>query len=110
MFSASSKERDTQSTSKMSNMNAVSLISEPDLLSMQIVLGLVLIAFPSKQMKIRRKKNVKKGIQFSLMVCGASGTGAHIYLLCLLANEPLTPFFRPNYFRQYTLRQACSTA
>jgi septin family protein len=26
-------------------------------------------------MKIRRKKNVKKGIQFCLMVCGASGTG-----------------------------------
>ena len=25
--------------------------------------------------KIRRKKNVKKGIQFCLMVCGASGTG-----------------------------------
>jgi cell division control protein 11 len=24
---------------------------------------------------MRRKKNVKKGIQFSLMVCGASGTG-----------------------------------
>ena len=24
---------------------------------------------------IRRKKNVKKGIQFCLMVCGASGTG-----------------------------------
>lgn len=27
------------------------------------------------QIKIRRKKNVKKGIQFCLMVCGASGTG-----------------------------------
>lgn len=25
--------------------------------------------------KLRRKKNVKKGIQFCLMVCGASGTG-----------------------------------
>jgi hypothetical protein len=25
--------------------------------------------------QIRRKKNVKKGIQFCLMVCGASGTG-----------------------------------
>ena len=24
---------------------------------------------------IRKKKNVKKGIQFCLMVCGASGTG-----------------------------------
>jgi cell division control protein 11 len=27
------------------------------------------------QLKVRRKKNVKKGIQFCLMVCGASGTG-----------------------------------
>jgi septin family protein len=27
---------------------------------------------------IRRKKNVKKGIQFCLMVCGASGTGMFI--------------------------------
>lgn len=27
------------------------------------------------QKVIRRKKNVKKGIQFCLMVCGASGTG-----------------------------------
>lgn len=26
-------------------------------------------------LKTRRKKNVKKGIQFCLMVCGASGTG-----------------------------------
>jgi septin family protein len=31
---------------------------------------------PLVQIKIRRKKNVKKGIQFCLMVCGASGTGA----------------------------------
>jgi septin family protein len=30
------------------------------------------------QSKIRRKKNVKKGIQFCLMVCGASGTGKTI--------------------------------
>lgn len=27
---------------------------------------------------IRRKKNVKKGIQFCLMVCGASGTGTSL--------------------------------
>jgi len=27
------------------------------------------------QIKARKKKNVKKGIQFSLMVCGQSGTG-----------------------------------
>ncbi|KAH8423459.1 Cell division control protein 11 [Aspergillus melleus] len=26
---------------------------------------------------LRRKKNVKKGIQFCLMVCGASGTGMY---------------------------------
>jgi len=30
------------------------------------------------QIKIRRKKNVKKGIQFCLMVCGASGTGTQL--------------------------------
>lgn len=29
-----------------------------------------------QMLKTRRKKNVKKGIQFCLMVCGASGTGA----------------------------------
>jgi cell division control protein 11 len=29
----------------------------------------------TQQKMIRRKKNVKKGIQFCLMVCGASGTG-----------------------------------
>lgn len=28
-----------------------------------------------RQKMFRRKKNAKKGIQFSLMVCGASGTG-----------------------------------
>ena len=33
--------------------------------------------FGLKQKMIRRKKNVKKGIQFCLMVCGASGTGMH---------------------------------
>jgi len=35
------------------------------------------------RLKIRRKKNVKKGIQFCLMVCGASGTG--------MATEPRRP-------------------
>jgi cell division control protein 11 len=30
-----------------------------------------------QQKMIRRKKNVKKGIQFCLMVCGASGTGMY---------------------------------
>ena len=29
----------------------------------------------NSQIKMRRKKNFKKGIQFCLMVCGASGTG-----------------------------------
>ena len=28
---------------------------------------------------MRRKKNFKKGIQFCLMVCGASGTGKFSY-------------------------------
>lgn len=28
-----------------------------------------------QQKMLRKKKNVKKGIQFCLMVCGASGTG-----------------------------------
>ena len=33
---------------------------------------------------MRRKKNFKKGIQFCLMVCGASGTGTKFYtLVCL---------------------------
>lgn len=32
------------------------------------------------QIKMRRKKNVKKGIQFCLMVCGASGTGTQSLL------------------------------
>jgi hypothetical protein len=31
---------------------------------------------PHRQKMMRRKKNVKKGIQFCLMVCGASGTGS----------------------------------
>ena len=34
-----------------------------------------ILIIESLQIKIRRKKNVKKGIQFCLMVCGASGTG-----------------------------------
>ncbi len=39
------------------------------------------------QKMIRRKKNVKKGIQFCLMVCGASGTGE----LPCLTRAPSTP-------------------
>jgi cell division control protein 11 len=34
------------------------------------------------QKMIRRKKNVKKGIQFCLMVCGASGTGESLFQQC----------------------------
>ena len=50
-------------------------------------------------MKMRRKKNFKRGIQFSLMVCGASGTGNFIPLnqllfirayFCNLEVEPLS--------------------
>ena len=42
----------------------------------------------SRQKMIRRKKNVKKGIQFCLMVCGASGTGtSRILLVFTLASR-----------------------
>lgn len=37
----------------------------------------------------RRKKNVKKGIQFSLMVCGASGTGRTTFVNMLCGNSVL---------------------
>ena len=37
------------------------------------------------QIKIRRKKNVKKGIQFCLMVCGVSGTGKITYFASIAA-------------------------
>lgn len=42
-------------------------------------------------MKLRRKKNVKKGIQFSLMVCGASGTGRTTFVNTLCGRQVLTP-------------------
>jgi hypothetical protein len=35
------------------------------------------------QSKLRRKKNVKRGIQFCLMVCGASGTGTKCLRTCM---------------------------
>ncbi|KAJ5381637.1 uncharacterized protein N7496_004065 [Penicillium cataractarum] len=40
-------------------------------------------------MKIRRKKNVKKGIQFCLMVCGASGTGRTTFVNTLCGKKVL---------------------
>ncbi|KAJ5709124.1 hypothetical protein N7493_010458 [Penicillium malachiteum] len=40
-------------------------------------------------MKIRRKKNVKKGIQFCLMVCGASGTGRTTFVNTLCGKQVL---------------------
>lgn len=42
-------------------------------------------------MKIRRKKNVKKGIQFCVMVCGASGTGT--YLISFTPESVLSELF-----------------
>ncbi|CAK7203633.1 Cell division control protein 11 [Sporothrix eucalyptigena] len=39
---------------------------------------------------IRRKKNVKKGIQFCLMVCGASGTGRTTFVNTLCNKAVLT--------------------
>ncbi|KAL1627886.1 Cell division control protein 11 [Diplodia seriata] len=39
--------------------------------------------------KIRRKKNVKKGIQFCLMVCGASGTGRTTFVNTLCGQDVL---------------------
>ncbi|KAI0597219.1 Septin [Biscogniauxia mediterranea] len=39
---------------------------------------------------IRRKKNVKKGIQFCLMVCGASGTGRTTFVNTLCSKGVLT--------------------
>ncbi|KAL6250199.1 Cell division control protein 11 [Rhinocladiella similis] len=40
---------------------------------------------------IRRKKNVKKGIQFCLMVCGASGTGRTTFVNTLCGQRVLQP-------------------
>jgi len=41
------------------------------------------------QAKIRKKKNVKKGIQFSMMVCGASGTGRTTFVNTLCGKRVL---------------------
>lgn len=42
--------------------------------------------------KLRRKKNVKKGIQFCLMVCGASGTGRTTFVNTLCQRGVLPHF------------------
>ncbi|OSS53683.1 hypothetical protein B5807_00286 [Epicoccum nigrum] len=43
----------------------------------------------SSMLKTRRKKNVKKGIQFCLMVCGASGTGRTTFVNTLCGKPVL---------------------
>ncbi|KAF2721103.1 cdc11-like protein [Polychaeton citri CBS 116435] len=43
----------------------------------------------SSALRIRRKKNVKKGIQFCLMVCGASGTGRTTFVNTLCGRKVL---------------------
>ncbi|RAL68488.1 hypothetical protein DID88_007216 [Monilinia fructigena] len=42
---------------------------------------------PLNAIKMRRKKNVKKGIQFCLMVCGASGTGRTTFVNTLMRQK-----------------------
>ncbi|KAJ1335754.1 cell division control protein 11 [Microdochium nivale] len=42
-----------------------------------------------RQKMLRRKKNVKKGIQFCLMVCGASGTGRTTFVNTLCGTSVL---------------------
>ena len=41
-------------------------------------------------MRMRKKKSVKKGIQFCLMVCGASGTGKSTFISTLCSKQVLT--------------------
>ncbi|KAI4224345.1 MAG: hypothetical protein L6R36_004720 [Xanthoria steineri] len=43
----------------------------------------------SSTVKMRKKKNVKKGIQFCLMVCGASGTGRTTFVNTLCGRRVL---------------------
>ena len=47
------------------------------------------MAAAGSAIKIRRKKNVKKGIQFCLMVCGASGTGRTTFVNTLCGRPVL---------------------
>ncbi|KAK5682225.1 Cell division control protein 11 [Elasticomyces elasticus] len=42
-------------------------------------------------LRLRKKKNVKKGIQFCLMVCGASGTGRTTFVNTLCNRSVLSP-------------------
>nr|POF22112.1 septin like spn3 [Quercus suber] len=44
----------------------------------------------NSMIKLRRKKNVKKGIQFCLMVCGASGTGRTTFVNTLCGRKVLS--------------------
>ncbi|MCJ1257870.1 hypothetical protein MMC24_005697 [Lignoscripta atroalba] len=44
---------------------------------------------PLNAIKMRRKKNFKKGIQFCLMVCGASGTGRTTFVNTLCGKKVL---------------------
>ncbi|EMC93864.1 hypothetical protein BAUCODRAFT_141284 [Baudoinia panamericana UAMH 10762] len=44
----------------------------------------------SGALRLRRKKNVKKGIQFCLMVCGASGTGRTTFVNTLCGRRVLS--------------------
>ncbi|CAL8583658.1 Cell division control protein 11 [Xanthoria parietina] len=46
-------------------------------------------SYASTQVKMRKKKNVKKGIQFCLMVCGASGTGRTTFVNTLCGRRVL---------------------
>ncbi|KAK6594576.1 Septin-like protein [Botrytis cinerea] len=45
---------------------------------------------PFNAIKMRKKKNVKKGIQFCLMVCGASGTGRTTFVNTLCGKQVLS--------------------
>lgn len=56
-----------------------------------------------QMLKTRRKKNVKKGIQFCLMVCGASGTGTLPHPQSL-PTYVLIGACRPHNIRQHSLR------
>lgn len=47
------------------------------------------LTIPQALNKTRRKKNVKKGIQFCLMVCGASGTGRTTFVNTLCGQQVL---------------------
>ena len=63
---------------------------------------------PPCQIKTRRKKNVKKGIQFCLMVCGASGTGI-FKIVTIEFSQGLTIPCRPYNFREHSVREASSS-